>query len=461
MIARQDCEVLVIGGGCAALCAAIAARRRGADVLMIDHAPFTWRGGNTRHARNFRIAHDEADDYVPGRYPAAAFAADLARVAPDGDAALAALLAQHSQTLTNWLRAQSVRLQRRGRGVMPWSQRTAFFAGGGKAAMDTLYATARRLGITILHDAEACGIEWFGDRVTAVEVVHQGAMVKLRAASVIACCGGHQANRDWLREGFGAAADAIAVRGMGYVQGRLLRALIDAGAATVGDPGRGHIVAVDARGPAVDGGIVTRLECIPYGIVVDRDAQRFADEGGDTARTHYARWGERLLAAPGQRAALILDRSALARAASTAFAPLRAPTIEALAELIDLDGAALRATVDRYNAAIVPADPNAPESWRAMALSPPKSAQALPISEPPFAAFPLIPGITFTHYGVGVDGSLRVRRDSAPPFANLFAAGMIMAANVLPRGYLAGLGVTISAVFGRLAGEEAARHAGR
>ncbi|MCK7473800.1 MAG: FAD-binding protein [Rhodopseudomonas palustris] len=118
--------MLVIGGGGAALCAAIAARRRGADVLMIDHAPFTWRGGNTRHARNFRIAHEAADDYVPGRYPAAAFAADLARVAPDGDAALAALLAQHSQTLTNWLRAQSVRLQRRGRGVMPWSQRTAF-----------------------------------------------------------------------------------------------------------------------------------------------------------------------------------------------------------------------------------------------------------------------------------------------------------------------------------------------
>ena len=148
----------MIGGGSAALCAAIAARRRGADVLMIDHAAYAWRGGNSRHARNFRIAHDEPDEYVPGCYPQAAFCADLARVAPDGDADLARLLARESATLAPWLAAQGVRLQRRGRGVMPWSQRTAFFAGGGKAAMDTLYATAQRLGVRIVHEAEAVGV---------------------------------------------------------------------------------------------------------------------------------------------------------------------------------------------------------------------------------------------------------------------------------------------------------------
>jgi len=457
----SDCEVLVIGGGSAALCAAIAARRRGAEVLMIDHAAYEWRGGNSRHARNFRIAHDAPDEYVPGSYSAAAFGEDIARVAPDGESELARLLARDSTTLVPWLSAQGVRLQRRGRGVMPWSQRTAFFAGGGKAAMDTLYITAQRLGVRIVHEAEAIGLQIDDDRVTAVEVMHAGTHTRLSAAAIIAACGGHQANHDWLRENFGAAADAIVVRGIGTVQGRLLRALIEAGAKTVGDPGRGHIVAVDARGPDVDGGIVTRLECIPYGLVVDRDAKRFADEGGDTRRTHYARWGERVLAAPGQIAYAILDADGILRATPTALPPIRAASVGALAIKLGLDAATLDETVAAYNTAIVPSDPATPAAWRTSGLALEKSSQALPIATPPFAAFPLRPGITFTHFGVAVDATLRVRRSNGAAFGNLFACGMVMAANVLPRGYLAGLGVTLSAVFGRLCGEEAARHAGR
>uniref|UniRef100_Q07PG4 Precorrin 3B synthase CobZ n=1 Tax=Rhodopseudomonas palustris (strain BisA53) TaxID=316055 RepID=Q07PG4_RHOP5 len=457
----SDCEVLVIGGGSAALCAAITARRRGAEVLMIDHAAYEWRGGNSRHARNFRVVHDEADAYVPGSYPAAEFRADLARVAPDGDAELAALLATGSRTLVPWLSAQGVRLQCRGRGVMPWSQRTAFFAGGGKAAMDTLYATARNLGIRIVHDAEACGLLIDADRVTAIEVNHAGTTTRVKAVAMIAACGGHQADHDWLCEAFGEAARSLVVRGIGTVRGRLLRAMIDSGALAVGDPGRGHIVAVDARGPAVDGGIVTRLECIPYGIVVDRQARRFADEGGDTRRTHYARWGERVLAAPGQIAYAILDADGILRATPTAFEPIRAGSIGELTIALGLSAETLVATLRDYNQAIVPFDPASPAAWRTIGLAPDKSSQALPIAKPPFAAFPLRPGITFTHYGVAVDATTRVRRHDGAAFANLFAAGMIMAANVLPRGYLAGLGVTMSGVFGRLAGEEAARHAGR
>jgi tricarballylate dehydrogenase len=344
---------------------------------------------------------------------------------------------------------------------MPWSQRTAFFAGGGKAAMDTLYATARNLGIRIVHDAEACGLLIDADRVTAIEVNHAGTTTTIKAAAMIAACGGHQADHDWLCDNFGEAARALVVRGIGTVRGRLLRAMIDSGALTVGDPGRGHIVAVDARGPAVDGGIVTRLECIPYGIVVDREANRFADEGGDTRRTHYARWGERVLAAPGQIAFAILDADGILRATPTAFAPIRADSIGELAIALGLSAETLVATLRDYNQAIVPCDPARPAAWRTIGLAPDKSSQALPIAKPPFAAFPLRPGITFTHYGVAVDATTRVRRHDGAAFANLFAAGMIMAANVLPRGYLAGLGVTMSGVFGRLAGEEAARHAGR
>lgn len=455
------CEVLVIGGGAAGLCAAIAARRRGAEVVMADHAAAQWRGGNTRHARNFRVVHDAPDDYAPGSYPVDAFCADVARVAPDGDAALTRQLGENSATIVRWLQEQGVRMQRRGRGTMPWSQRTVFFAGGGKAAADTLYATAQQIGVRIVHDAEACGLQVEDNQVKAVELIYRGQRTTILATVVIAGCGGHQANHDWLRDSFGPAADAIHVRGIDTVRGRLLRAMMDSGAATVGDEARGHIVAVDARGPEVDGGIVTRLECIPYGIVVDRDGRRFADEGGDTKRTHYARWGERLLAAPCQLAYAILDDDGIHRANPTAFPPIRADSVDELARELGLDPQTLVTTVDDYNRAIVTADPSSPAAWRTSGLSPDKTSQAWPIARQPFAAFPLRPGITFTHFGVAVDASLRVRRQDGARFDNLLAAGMVMAANVLPRGYLAGLGVTIGAAFGRLAGEEAALHVGR
>ncbi len=458
----QACDVLVIGGGSAALCAAIAARRRGAKVIMVDQAPGWMRGGNTRHARNLRIAHDAPAWYAPGVYRAEEFLDELRRVAGDGvDAALAARLAHGSADIAPWLAANGVRFQRPGGGVLPRSRRTAFFAGGGKAAINRLYETAASIGVVVFHDAEACGLQFAGGRVGAVEIARGGAIERIAARTVVACAGAHQGNLAWLRADFGAAAESIFIRGTPYASGRVLRLLIEAGVRTVGDPGRAHIVAVDGRGPKVDGGIVTRLECIPYGIVVDRSGRRFCDEGGDTRRTHYAKWGERVLHAPGQIAYAILDAAGLRRAAPTALPPAGAGTIGGLAEALALDAAALTSTVQTYNAAVLrPADPAQTAKWRTAGLDPPKSAEAAPIAVPPFAGFPLRPGITFTHFGVAVDPALRVEMRDGRAVPNMFAAGMIMAANVLPRGYLAGLGVSLCAVFGRLAGEEAARHAG-
>jgi tricarballylate dehydrogenase len=428
--------------------------------MMVDQAPGWMRGGNTRHARNLRVMHDAPAWCAPGVYCEGEFLEDLHRVAGAGvDAALAVRLVRGSAGIAAWLAANGVRFQRPGSGVLPLSRRTAFFAGGGKSAMDGLYETARSIGVLIAHDAEACGFQFDQGRVLAVDIARGGAIDRIVARAVVACAGGHQANLRWLREGFGAAADSILVRGAPYASGRVLGLLIDAGAGSVGDLARAHIVAVDARSPKFDGGIVTRLECIPYGIVVDRSGRRFCDEGGDTRRTHYAKWGERLLHAPGQIAFAILDAEGLARAAPTALPPVAAGDVGALAEALGLDSAALTSTVRAFNAAVRTADPGKMHAWRTDGLNPPKSAQATPIAIPPFAGFPLRPGITFTHFGVAVDPTLRVVMRDGSDIANLFAAGMIMAANVLPRGYLAGLAVTLCAVFGRLAGEEAARHA--
>ena len=131
------------------------------------------------------------------------------------------------------------------------------------------------------------------------------------------------------------------IRGTPYDTGSVLRLLLDAGAKPVGDPRRAHMVAVDARGPKFDGGIVTRITAIPHGIVVDRSGKRFHDEGEDARKTHFARWGARIAECPDQIAYLILDATGFARALPTALAPIRAESIAALATTLGLEPAAL------------------------------------------------------------------------------------------------------------------------
>jgi tricarballylate dehydrogenase len=452
-------DVLVIGGGSAALCAAIAARQGGASVRMIEHAPVAMRGGNTRHARNFRLMHDAANWYVPDSYGEDAFLNDLRRVTHGAfDETLARLLIRGSAGIAPWLQHNGVQLQDPTTGVMPYSKRTAFFLGGGKAAINALYATAIRIGVAISYDSEVVALR-FGDDCCEADSRRDGRRESVVAKAIVVCTGGHQADRNRLRDDFGDVADGLVNRGSPYVNGSILRLLLDAGARPVGDPAQCHLVAVDARGPDCDGGIVTRITGIPYGIVVDRDAKRFHDEGEDARKTHYARWGARIAQCPGQTAALILDADGLARAAPTALPALRADTIAELATRLDLDPEALTATVRDFNAAIPAGADGSAAVLHTEGLTPPKSHGAVALTTPPFAAYPLRPGITFTHFGVTVDRRMRVLRTDGGAIDNVYAAGMIMAANVLGRGYLAGLGVTLSAVFGRLAGEEAARHA--
>lgn len=459
--ASPTVDVLVVGGGSAALCAAIAARRSGASVRLVEQAPATLRGGNTRHARNFRLMHYQPEWYVPDAYGEDAFFKDLVRVTHGAtDEPLARLLIRGSATIAQWLDGNGVRLQNPAGGAMPYSKRTAFFLGGGKAMTNALYATAAKLGVAIGYDSEVVALALDDGRDCEADIVRDGGIERIASKTMVLCSGGHQANLAWLRESFGAAADGFMIRGTPYVTGSVLRLLLDAGVKPVGDPSRCHMVAVDARGPKFDGGIVTRITAIPHGIVVDRDGKRFHDEGEDARKTHYARWGARIADCTGQTAYLIMDAEGLNRALPTALPPIRAGTVAALATVLGLDPAALETTMRDFNAATGPAD-DLPLTERCTTrLTPPKSHFAVPLAVPPFAAYPLRPGVTFTHFGVAVDDHMRVVKNDDRPASNVFAAGMIMAANVLGDGYLAGLGVTLSTVFGRLAGEEAARQAG-
>jgi tricarballylate dehydrogenase len=450
------CDVLVVGGGIAGLCAAIAARRAGESVVLVDQSPRWMRGGDTRHARNFRIVHDAPSPFVPDTYTRDEFLGDLRRIGRDGfDTALADVLADGAADIAPWLAAQGVRYQRADDGMLPYSRRTIFFEGGGRAAINTLYATAQALGIVLAHETEARALHFENGRIVAVDLSRGGSIVRIATRALVACSGGAHADRDFLRKHLGVAADHIVIRGNPHATGSVLRKLLDAGARETGDGASAHLVAVDARGPKTDGGIVTRVECIPQGIVVDRNGERFADEGGDLARTHYARWGERLLHAPDGAAFVILDSAGLSHTTPMALEPVFADTVGDLARALGLPAAQLEHTVATFNAATTRGHAEQ-GGRRTIGLDPPKSAGAIPLVAPPFAGVPMRPGLTFIRYGVAVDISLRVMTRDGEPMPNVFAAGMIMAANVMPHSYLAGLAVGMCAVFGRRAGAQAA-----
>ena len=405
---RERDDVLVIGGGLAALCAAISARQAGVSVLMAEAAPRELRGGNTRHSRNLRIMHAAPSAALPGAYSEAEFLADLAKASKGaGDPALARQLVRQSALLPDWLAASGVVFQSK---HIPFSRKTAFFLGGGKTAINALYAFAERLGVRIVY----------GHPVDSVRV-SGGAAGPFRARSIIACCGGEQAN---------AADHGFINRGTPFAKGEVLRSLLSQGVAATGSAEAAHLVAVDARSPDHDGGIVTRVDGMEHGMAVDASGRRVQDETAFTGPTRYSMWGRLVADLPGRSAALILDADGIRKIPLFALPPLQAGDLAELALMLRVSSSELTQS--------------AKQSGR--------------VSRPPFFAFPIRPGIAFTCLGVKVDEKARLIRQDGAPCAGLFAAGMIMAPNILGTGYLAGCGMTIGAVSGRIAGEEAARH---
>jgi tricarballylate dehydrogenase len=286
-----------------------------------------------------------------------------------------------------------------------------------------------------------------------------GAATLVRPKTVVVCSGGFQANIKWLREYWGDAARNFIVRGTPYAQGVVLKNLLDQDAAPVGDPTQCHAVAVDARAPKFDGGIVSRLDCIPFSIVVDRAGRRFYDEGEDIWPKRYAIWGRLVAQCPEQIAYAITDARSEKLFMPSAFPPLRGESIRELAGKLGVDAAGLETTVRNFNLAVRPGkfNPGILDDCRTEGIDPPKTHWARPIVEPPFIGYPLRPGITFTYLGVKVDQNARVLMQDGRLAANLFAAGEIMAGNILGEGYIAGVGMAIGAVFGRIAGREAAK----
>jgi tricarballylate dehydrogenase len=456
-------DVLVAGGGNAALCAAITARQAGASVLLGESAPKAFRGGNSRHTRNLRAMHDQPNEVLTDAYKEDEYWDDLLRVTGGNtDEALARMTIRASSGVFGWMKDAGVRFQPSLTGTLNLGRTNAFFLGGGKALVNAYYLTAEKLGVEILYDTEVVNIAMEDGSVRSIDITYKGFPETVHARCVVASSGGFQANLDWMREYWGDAVDNFVIRGTPYNRGRVLKNLLGQGIAAIGDPTQCHAVALDARAPKFDGGITTRLDSVPYSVVVNRNGDRFYDEGEDVWPKRYAIWGRLIAQQPGQIAYSICDAKAYPLFMPSVFPAIKADTLEELAVKMKLDPTKILETIGSFNNAVKPGqafDNLKLDGNATTGLTPDKTNWARSVDKPPFYGYPLRPGITFTYLSVKVNDKAQVLMDNGQPAGNLFASGEIMSGNILGKGYLAGFGMTIGTVFGRIAGQEAARRA--
>ena len=459
--ASESYEIVVIGGGNAALCSAISAAEAGARVLVLEAAPKAYRGGNSRHTRNFRCMHSEPLGPLIESYSEDEYFNDLMKVTNGKtDQGLARMVIRQSEECMPWMERHGVRFQPSLSGTLSLARTNAFFLGGGKALINAYYRTAENLGVDIKYDASVTHLEIDDGEVIYLDYIQHEQSYRISPKAVVVASGGFQADTDWLARAWGPAAKNFLIRGTPYNRGVVLDDLLRQGLEQVGDPTQCHAVAIDGRSPKYDGGIVTRLDCVPFSIVVNKDAERFYNEGEDVWPKRYAIWGRLIAAQPDQVGYVIIDAKSLDLFMPSVFPPIKADTIEDLAIKMDLPAEKLRATVDKFNASCGDTSgfrPTELDGVSTSGLEPPKTNWARPITEAPFYGYSLRTGVTFTYLGLKVDENAQCSVGNHP-VSNLWAAGETMAGSILGQGYLAGFGMTIGTVFGRIAGKEAAKY---
>ena len=483
-------RVVVVGGGNAAFCAALAAREHGAVVTLLERAPFELRGGNTRFtAGGMRCVYDRAEDLAHlmpelsaaelaridfGTYPAETFFDDLARVTRYRcDPALAEKLVNESLPTLRWMRSHGVRFmpmygrqsfQHEGRAKF-WGGLTVETWGGGPGLVDALTARATEIGIHIVYGARAIALTTTRGRVTGVVARCADGERSYGADSVVLACGGFEANASWRARYLGAGWELARVRGTRFNTGDGIRIAIEAGAATRGHWSGCHAVSWDLNAPEfgdLSVGDSFQKHSYPLGIMVNADGHRFVDEGADFRNYTYAKYGQEVLRQPGQLAWQVFDAKTIPLLRDEyrikRITKVSADDLPTLARRMDgVDTNAFLATVAGFNAAIdehVRFDPAIKDGRCTRGLAIDKSNWAQRIDTPPFEAYGVTCGITFTFGGLHVDAMARVIGEDGEPIPGLHAAGELIG-GLFYFNYPGGTGLTSGAVFGRTAGSHA------
>ena len=485
-----DYDVIVVGAGNAALAAAVAAREQGAGrVAVLEKAPRTLRGGNTHYSGGlFRIAFDkpedlralvpDADKEVPGffagvePYPHRLFMADLLRVT-DGrtDPELAELLLGRSYDTACWMVQQGIEMEPavslsavKVGDTIKWSPGAVIRArheGVGLSAM--WFKSAERRGVDVRYDTAVTSLlQDRKGRVTGVAVHGPDGLAEVSGKAVILGCGGFESNPEWRARYLGRPWDHAKVRGTRYNTGDGLRMAMQLGALPHGQWTGCHSTPIDADAPPHGDRKLTdktnRLS-YPYGVLVNTRGLRFFDEGEDFQFYTYAKLGGIILNEPGGVAWQIFDAKVthLLEGRYRTGAPATADSLDALVGKLALDQAACRRTLDAYNTAVAEGrfDPTTRDGLGTRGLALPKSNWAQRLDTPPYAAYPVTGGITFTFGGVRVNDRAQVLSTSWAPIAGLYACGE-MVGGLFHGNYPGGTGLMSGAVFGRIAGQNAA-----
>ncbi|MCH4816178.1 MAG: FAD-dependent tricarballylate dehydrogenase TcuA [Saccharolobus sp.] len=451
-------DVIVVGGGNAGLVASITAAELGKKVLLIEAAPPNERGGNTKYTRDIRYAHSSEDKFTSGEYSKIELFNDLKGVSGDGfNQQLVNMVIDESESIPDWMLNHGIIFKGSIRGTLGLSRTNAFFLGGGKALVNTYYRVAEKLGVKVLYSSTLVDFNIKDNRCESIVVYSKEGEREIPVKNLILASGGFEANVDKLKEVWGERANNFIVRGTKHNRGIPLFQLIKYGAETVGPKKGGHMVAVDARAPKFDGGIVTRIDAIPVGIVLNKRGERFYDEGEDMWPKRYAIWGQLIAEQPDQIAYAIIDSKMVNDFMPTAYPPITAMSLDPLLSQLEIDKEKAVNTINSYNQAVVEkgnCNLSILDECHTVGIQPPKSHWARKIDTPPFYAYPLKPGLTFTYMGLKVNKEARVLTSDGE-FENIFATGEIISGNILTRGYLGGFGLTIGTVFGWRAGEYA------
>ena len=490
----ERCDVVVVGAGNAAMCAAFAAREAGVDVIVLERAPQDEEGGNTRFtAGAIRFAYDGVDDLralMPdltdeevartdfGRYTEENFFDDMARVTENRtDPDLAELLVRRSRATLMWLRDKGVRfVPIYGRQAFKVDGRFKFWGGltveawgGGPGLVEAQRAIATKQGIPVFHEARALSLVHDDDGVRGVVVRHMGTTRTVHCRAVVLAAGGFESNPEWRTRYLGPGWDLAKVRGTRFNTGDGIRMALDAGAAPCGNWSGCHAVGWDRNAPefgdlAVGDGF--QKHSYPWGIMVNANGERFVDEGADFRNYTYAKYGAVILRQPGQFAWQIFDRKVTHLLRDEyrirQVTKVTADSLEALvAKLDDVNAQRALDTIHAYNAAVrtdVPFDPNVKDGRGTQGLAVPKSNWANTIDAPPFEAYAVSCGITFTFGGLRITTDAQVVDTDGRPMPGLYAAGELVG-GLFYFNYPGGTGLMSGAVFGRIAGTSAGRAA--